>query len=241
MAHDENRDMRAESLVIGHRGASGHRPEHTLASYALAARMGADYVEPDLVITKDGVLVARHEPEIEDTTSIVTAPRVLAVAVDPPEAAPGSAVTLRVLVADPAGAPGPVAWSFCTARRRSTESGPVAAECLEESVALVALGSGPSATGTLPDTGCRLFGPDRPDPVPGEAASRPTDPDSTGGYYQLVRVDLDGEPSLAQARLRCGLPAATSESACSLPRTCARLVPMRVGPGPINGRRRHDL
>ena len=52
-------------LVIGHRGASGYRPEHTLASYALAARMGADYIEPDLVITRDGVLVARHEPAIK--------------------------------------------------------------------------------------------------------------------------------------------------------------------------------
>ena len=48
-------------LVLGHRGASGYRPEQTLASYELAARMGADYVEPDLVSTKDGVLVARHD------------------------------------------------------------------------------------------------------------------------------------------------------------------------------------
>jgi glycerophosphoryl diester phosphodiesterase len=46
--------------VIGHRGACGYRPEHTLASYELAARMGADYFEPDLVITADGVLVARN-------------------------------------------------------------------------------------------------------------------------------------------------------------------------------------
>ncbi|MGH3879716.1 MAG: glycerophosphodiester phosphodiesterase [Actinophytocola sp.] len=56
--------------VVGHRGASGYRPEHTLASYELAARMGADYIEPDLVTTKDGVLVARHEPEIGGTTDV---------------------------------------------------------------------------------------------------------------------------------------------------------------------------
>ena len=56
--------------MIGHRGASGYRPEHTLASYELAARMGADYVEPDLVSTKDGVLVARHENEIAGTTDV---------------------------------------------------------------------------------------------------------------------------------------------------------------------------
>lgn len=62
------------TLVIGHRGASGYRPEHTLASYELAARMGADFIEPDLVVTKDGALVARHEPEISETTDVATRP-----------------------------------------------------------------------------------------------------------------------------------------------------------------------
>jgi glycerophosphoryl diester phosphodiesterase len=61
-------------VVVGHRGASGYRPEHTLASYELAARMGADYIEPDLVTTKDGVLVARHEPEIGGTTDVAAHP-----------------------------------------------------------------------------------------------------------------------------------------------------------------------
>lgn len=55
---------KAEPLVIGHRGASGYVPEHTLASYWLAIEQGADFVEPDLVATKDGVLVARHENAI---------------------------------------------------------------------------------------------------------------------------------------------------------------------------------
>lgn len=57
-------------LIIGHRGASGYRPEHTLAGYELAIDMGADYIEPDLVITKDGVLIARHENEISETTNV---------------------------------------------------------------------------------------------------------------------------------------------------------------------------
>ncbi|GAA5184080.1 glycerophosphodiester phosphodiesterase [Rugosimonospora acidiphila] len=61
-------------VVIGHRGASGYRPEHTLASYELAARMGADFMEPDLVATSDGVLVARHEPEISGTTDVASRP-----------------------------------------------------------------------------------------------------------------------------------------------------------------------
>lgn len=61
-------------IVIGHRGASGLRPEHTLASYALAIDQGADFVEPDLVSTRDGVLVARHENEISGTTDVVSRP-----------------------------------------------------------------------------------------------------------------------------------------------------------------------
>ena len=60
----------ADPLVIAHRGASGYRPEHTLAAYRLAIAMGADYIEPDLVSTKDGVLVARHENEISGTTDV---------------------------------------------------------------------------------------------------------------------------------------------------------------------------
>jgi glycerophosphoryl diester phosphodiesterase len=68
------RDQVAEPLVIGHRGASGYRPEHTLASYGLAIRMGADYIEPDLVSTMDGVLVARHENEIGGTTDVADHP-----------------------------------------------------------------------------------------------------------------------------------------------------------------------
>jgi glycerophosphoryl diester phosphodiesterase len=61
-------------LIIGHRGSAGYRPEHTLAAYELGARMGADYVEPDLVTTKDHVLVARHEPNITDTTDVASHP-----------------------------------------------------------------------------------------------------------------------------------------------------------------------
>jgi glycerophosphoryl diester phosphodiesterase len=57
-------------IVIAHRGASGYRPEHTLEAYRLAIEMGADFIEPDLVSTKDGVLVARHENEISGTTDV---------------------------------------------------------------------------------------------------------------------------------------------------------------------------
>ncbi len=56
--------------VIGHRGASGYLPEHTLEAYKLAIEQGADFIEPDLVATKDGILIARHEPNITSTTDV---------------------------------------------------------------------------------------------------------------------------------------------------------------------------
>lgn len=69
-AHDGRGSRPGEPLVIGHRGASGYVPEHTLTSYFIAIQQGADFVEPDLVSTKDGVLVARHENEISGTTNV---------------------------------------------------------------------------------------------------------------------------------------------------------------------------
>ncbi len=59
-------------LVIGHRGAAGFLPEHTLEGYKLAVEQGADFIEPDLVMTKDGVLIARHEPMLDSTTNVAT-------------------------------------------------------------------------------------------------------------------------------------------------------------------------
>ncbi|WP_132145926.1 glycerophosphodiester phosphodiesterase [Luteibacter rhizovicinus] len=69
-----DKPLAAKVLVIGHRGASALRPEHTLASYAKAIEDGADFIEPDLVSTKDGSLVARHENEISGTTDVAAHP-----------------------------------------------------------------------------------------------------------------------------------------------------------------------
>ena len=66
--------QKARPLVIGHRGTAGNLPEHTLEGYALAIELGADYIEPDLVATKDGELIARHEPNITATTDVSTRP-----------------------------------------------------------------------------------------------------------------------------------------------------------------------
>ena len=69
-----HKDGMTRPIVIAHRGASGLRPEHTLASYDLAIDAGADFIEPDLVPTKDGALVARHENNIAETTDVAAHP-----------------------------------------------------------------------------------------------------------------------------------------------------------------------
>jgi glycerophosphoryl diester phosphodiesterase len=73
-ARGRDRAAAAGPTIYGHRGAAGYRPEHTLGSYRLGARLGADYIEPDLVSTKDHALVARHEPAIGATTDVAQHP-----------------------------------------------------------------------------------------------------------------------------------------------------------------------
>lgn len=63
--------------MVAHRGASGYRPEHTRASYELAVELGADFIEPDLVMTRDGVLVDRHEPDVSETTDVADHPELV--------------------------------------------------------------------------------------------------------------------------------------------------------------------
>src|SRR5262245_5983842 len=69
---DERRRSGEGPLVIGHRGAAGYLPDHTLEGYALAIELGADFIEPDLVMTRDGQLIARHEPNLAATTDVST-------------------------------------------------------------------------------------------------------------------------------------------------------------------------
>jgi glycerophosphoryl diester phosphodiesterase len=71
----DDRDVKeSRPLVIGHRGAHGYLPAHTLQGYALAIELGADYIEPDLVATKDGHLIASHEPNLITTTDVASRP-----------------------------------------------------------------------------------------------------------------------------------------------------------------------
>src|SRR5213596_3126974 len=73
-SRDGKRDEFPRPLVIGHRGAHGYLPAHTLEGYALAIELGADFIEPDLVSTKDGHLIARHEPNMIATTDVASRP-----------------------------------------------------------------------------------------------------------------------------------------------------------------------
>src|ERR1700736_813944 len=75
LAVSSSRDFLPNVVVIAHRGASGERPEHTLEGYRRAIEQGADYIEPDLVMTRDGVLIARHENEIGATTDVAQHPQ----------------------------------------------------------------------------------------------------------------------------------------------------------------------
>lgn len=158
-------------------------------------------------------------PQLEDRSFLVTGPSLLAIASSPAEAEAPAAVTFRALYVDPSGerSAGDLGWSFCVARRALTDEGTVSPACLQpEGQDLVPIGAGASVTGALPMDACRLFGPDPPEPMDGEPAGRPVDPDPSGGYYQPVRLlvrDGGQRVTVGTTRLVCGLADATAEVA----------------------------
>ncbi len=162
-----------------------------------------------VVLLAGGALVACR-PELSADESIVVAARVLAVRAEPPESKPGASVAYTALVAGPGGTieAAPLAWSFCGAPKPLTENNVVSSACLA-AASLAAAGAGPSITAATPARACALFGPEAP---PG--GFRPRDPDVTGGYYQPLRVDLDGAaPAFVLARVTCALANASSDVA----------------------------
>ena len=159
------------------------------------------------------------EPTFDDRNSEILDRRVLAVRVTPAQAKPDQDVKLSALVVEPSGTLHDLAlrWSFCTAAKPVAETNDVSAACLEVSGdQFQDLGRGISAAGKIPKDACRQFGPDVPQRMAGQAPGRPTDPDSTGGFYQPVRViAANGSAApilaLAQAGLTCGQPSLTGE------------------------------
>lgn len=147
-------------------------------------------------------------PDFDTESTLVTSPRIVAIRSVPAEAREGEAVELEALVADPEESGVEPSFSLCLARKPLTELGPVNPACLvrgaDESV-LEPLGRGARVSATIPATACASFGPERPEPKPGEPAGRPVDPDASGGFYLPVVAFLGSDVTLGASRLRCDL------------------------------------
>jgi hypothetical protein len=150
-------------------------------------------------------------PTFDDNLPLIEKPTVLAVQAEPAEAAPGKQVQLSALVGTPElnGAAPKLSWGLCLARKPLTELGPYNPVCIRPpgkgSTDLVDLGSATTVTATVPTDACRLFGPSLPEPMNGEPAGRPVDPDPTGGFYQPVSVTLldTAVTSMGAVRIFC--------------------------------------
>lgn len=145
-------------------------------------------------------------PDFGVDLSAVREPKLLAIASSPAELKGEETTTLSALVAVPPGRSSPsVSWSLCLERKPLTELGPVNPECLDArgDAARIELGEGESATATLPEDTCRLFGPRRPMQTADGPVGRPVDPDITGGFYQPIVAHLDGVASLGAVRIDC--------------------------------------
>jgi hypothetical protein len=159
------------------------------------------------------------KPELEGRPSQIDGPRVLAVRSTPADAKPAAEVSYDALFVDIDGLadPEPLDWGLCTSRKALTEPGTISPKCRRpESSAIEGLGTGGSVMGTIPKDACSLFGPSPQTPKPGEPATRPEDPDTTGGYYQPVRLLVPSEDgvdeySVGVTRLSCGVGGATQE------------------------------
>lgn len=158
------------------------------------------------------------KPDLQGRPSLIDAPRVLAIRSTVAEASPGDTVTYDVLMASSGAASAQTRfdWALCNARKPLAESGPIAQVCLQPSASeLQALGGEMSVTATIPKDVCQVFGPITPVQKAGEPSVRPEDPDTTGGYYQPVRLltrDSEGEQyEVGVTRLLCGIALGASQ------------------------------
>ena len=171
-------------------------------------------------------------PEFDDRSSQIVGPRVLAVQSTPAEARPNTPISYRILVVDEKGTVSKphVAWSYCSQPKATNELNDVAAACFQDNPdILLPLGKGVAPSGMMPINACAQFGPDVPQPQShasgsgGDSSSststgaqgRPTDPDSTGGYYQPVILSVSADQAVvsgfAETRITCNLAGSTNE------------------------------
>jgi len=157
-----------------------------------------------------GVTLGACRPAFNEDAALVTTARVLAVKNEPAEAKPGTAVSFAAFIALPQSftSVAPPTWSFCIAPKPPTEDNVVSSACLE-AASLLSVGEGLTVMAETPSNACTQFGPNA-------AASgfRPRDPDDTGGYFQPLRVDLNGaDPVFHLERVSCGLADASADIA----------------------------
>jgi len=159
--------------------------------------------------------LAACQPKFSDRFSEVVGPRVLALRSDPAEAAPRGKVDYRLLVVDDSGIvqhPS-VTFAYCTEPKPVNQISDVSAACFGTGDQVMEFGTGLAPTGQIPAQACSQFGPNVPLTKPGEPPGRPTDPDSTGGYYQpvILHVQADGTPldALGETRIHCGIASGT--------------------------------
>jgi hypothetical protein len=156
------------------------------------------------------------KPDLTDKLTLVDGPRIVAISSQPAEAAPKAPVTLTALFVDPNGAVNnaTIDWAFCNQPKPLAELGTVSPLCLQtQGDWFTDVGNGIQVHGPLPDIACREFGPSVPVAQPGQPPGRPVDPDTTGGYYQPVRLWAPADDLLAigETRLLCGLAGGTAD------------------------------
>jgi hypothetical protein len=160
-------------------------------------------------------LLSGCTPDLTDTTSTVSSPRLLATQGTPAEVPTGASFALQALYVGPDGPAdaGAIGWAECLLQKPLGDPGSVNPACAAAGRAgLVPIGHGPAVRGPVPSNACELFGPASPPPAAGQPAARPTDPDSTGGYYLPVRVaPAPSADSVAFERLLCQ-PSGVTES-----------------------------
>ncbi len=161
------------------------------------------------------LLLMRCKPDLGARESQIAGPRLLAMRATPAEGAQGDAIVYDALEVDPSGeVTTPMDYAYCTLRKSLDNPDTVSFDCLAASgTGIVEIGAGSSATGTVPSDACRNFGPDVPFAQPGQPQGRPVDPDSTGGYYQPLRLLFGNEIDIGQSRIACGVANAPLEAA----------------------------
>jgi hypothetical protein len=163
------------------------------------------------------ILLGGCKPDLNQTVSIVSVPQILAVRADPGEAPEKGALHFSALVAGAGGRLSlPIEWDFCNAREPLAELGPVSSQCLQATGDWFSpVGVGTDVASTMPTGACSRFGPNVPQATGTQPPGRPVDPDGTGGYYQPVRLVMNGATGplvgLAETRISCDIPASPDQ------------------------------